>query len=95
VRVCGISVDSTWCHDAWKAFLGLPDELLLLSDFNRDFGRAYDLLTTNAAGFRDLLKRTVFVLDRDGTIAHRWDNPDPPTIPRADDVLAEIRKLAR
>ncbi|MBV8715729.1 MAG: redoxin domain-containing protein, partial [Chloroflexi bacterium] len=49
-QVYGISVDSTWAHDAWRKELNLPPELVLLSDFNRDFGSAYDLLTTSAAG---------------------------------------------
>jgi peroxiredoxin len=89
-QVYGISVDSQFSHDIYRAQLGLPDDLILLSDFNRDFGRAYDLLTTNRLGMKDVLKRTVFVIDRDGKIVYRWDNPDPPGLPKADEVLAAV-----
>jgi peroxiredoxin len=65
----------------------------MLSDFNKEFGEAYDLATTNPAGMQGMLKRSVFVIRRDGTIAYRWDNTDPPSLPRADDILAEVRKI--
>ena len=93
-QVYGISVDSPFCHDDWRAHLQLPDDLVLLSDFNRDFGRAYDLLNTTATGMRDVLRRAVFVIDRDGTLKYRWDVPDPPRLPRPDEILPEVRKLA-
>lgn len=83
----GISVDSTWAHDVWRKQLGLPDDLVLLSDFNRDFGRAYELLTTTATGMRDVLRRAVLVIDREGKVTYRWDVPDPPRLPSPQEVL--------
>ena len=94
-QVYGISVDSTWCHDAWRKELHLPDGLVLLSDFNRRFGKLYDLLFTNPSGMEGVLRRAVFVIDRDGTITYRWDVPTPPGLPSADEVLGEVRKLSR
>ena len=88
----GISVDSTWAHDAWRSQLGLPSDLLLLSDFNRDFGTAYGLTYTSAAGLKDVLRRSVFIVNPDGKIAYRWDVPDPPRLPTADEVLEALRK---
>ena len=90
----GISIDSTWAHDAWRKELGLPDDLVLLSDFNRDFGAAYGLLNTSAAGMKDILRRTVFVIAPDGKIAYHWDVPDPPRLPSADEVLEALRASA-
>jgi len=92
--VYGISVDSTWSHDAWRKQLGLPDDLVLLSDFNRDFGRAYELLTTSATGMKDILRRAVLVINSDGKIIYRWDVPDPPRIPTAGEVLDALRGAA-
>jgi len=89
--VYGISVDSTWAHDAWRDKLGLPADLVLLSDFNRDFGSTYDLLTTSAAGLRNILRRAVLVIGTDGKIVYRWDVPDPPRLPTADEVLHAMR----
>jgi peroxiredoxin len=64
-----------------------------LSDFNREFGRAYEILFTTPNGLRDVLRRTVFVIDRAGRITYRWDPPDPPRLPTVDEVLAEVQKL--
>lgn len=93
-QVYGISIDSTWAHDAWREKLGLPDDLVLLSDFNRDFGRAYDLLTTTATGMKDVTRRAVLVISPEGKITYRWDVPDPPRLPNADEVLTAMRGTA-
>jgi peroxiredoxin len=84
-------VDSTWTHDAWREKLGLPDQLVLLSDFNRDFGRLYDLLTTSATGLKDIIKRAVLVINPDGKVVYRWDVPDPPRLPTVNEVLDAMR----
>ena len=67
---------------------------MLLSDFNRDFGAAYGLLTTNAAGMKDVLRRAVLVINPDGKIVYRWDVPDPPRLPTASEVLEALRNSA-
>ena len=90
----GISIDSPWAHDAWRSQLGLPNDLVLLSDFNRGFGAAYGLLNNTAAGMKDVLRRTVFVVAPDGKIVYRWDVPDPPRLPTADEVLDALRASA-
>jgi peroxiredoxin len=92
--VYGISVDSTWAHDAWRHQLGLPDDLVLLSDFNREFGTTYGLLNTSASGLKDILRRAVFVIAPDGKIVYRWDVPDPPRLPTANEVLDALRTSA-
>jgi peroxiredoxin len=87
----GISVDSTWAHDVWRGQLGLPEDLVLLSDFNRDFGHAYGVAWTSPSGMKDVLRRTVFVIHPDAKIVYRWDVPDPPRLPTADEVLDALR----
>lgn len=67
---------------------------MLLSDFNRTFGAAYGLLNTTAAGMKDVLRRAVFVIAPDGKIVYRWDVPDPPRLPTADEVLDALRASA-
>ena len=91
-RVYGISVDSPFSHGVYRTQLDLPDTLILLSDFNRDFGRAYGILNTTATGLKDVLRRTVFIVDRDGKLTYRWDNTTPPSLPKADEVLAALDK---
>ena len=63
----------------------------MLSDFNRDFGRAYGLLNTSASGMKDILRRTVLVISPEGKLTYRWDVPDPPRLPNADEVLDAMR----
>jgi peroxiredoxin len=89
--VFGISVDSTWAHDAWRSKLELPPDLVLLSDFNREFGEAYGLLYTSPSGLRGVLRRTVLVIDPDLTLRYRWDSPEPPRLPNADEILGALR----
>ena len=67
---------------------------MLLSDFNRDFGNAYGLLTTSASGMRNILRRSVLVINPDAQIVYRWDVPDPPRLPTVDEVLAALRNSA-
>jgi len=93
-QVYAVSVDSNWAHDAWRAQLGLPNDLVLLSDFNRDFGHAYELLTTSAAGMKDVLRRAVLAINPEGQIMYRWDVPDPPRLPTPDEVLDALRGAA-
>jgi len=67
---------------------------VLLSDFNRGFGTAYGLTYTNAAGLKDVLRRSVLVIGTNGKIVYRWDVPDPPRLPTADEVLNALRDNA-
>ena len=71
--------------------MNLPAELVLLSDFNRDFGTSYDLLTNSATGMKNILRRAVLVVGQDGKVIYRWDVPDPPRLPTADEVLDAVR----
>ena len=74
--------------------LELPDELILLSDFNREFGDRYGLTWTTTSGLKGVLRRVVLVVERDGTISYRWDVPDPPALPEPEPVLAALRARA-
>ncbi|MBV9895574.1 MAG: hypothetical protein JO020_15535, partial [Chloroflexi bacterium] len=57
-------------------------------------GSAYDLLTTSAAGLKDVLRRAVLVINPDGKLVYRWDVPDPPRLPTVDEVLDAMRGTA-
>jgi peroxiredoxin len=69
----------------------LPSDIVLLSDFNREFGNAYGLLTTSATGMKDILRRAVLAIGPEGKLTYRWDVPDPPRLPTADEVLEALR----
>jgi glutaredoxin-dependent peroxiredoxin len=68
-QVFGISVDTPF---ALKAFadqqnLGFP----LLSDFNKDVIKAYDVLNPEMVGLKGIAKRAVFVISGDGTVKYK------------------------
>jgi len=43
---------------------------------------------------KDVLRRSVLVVNPDGKIVYRWDVPDPPRLPTPDEVLDGLRKAA-
>ena len=71
-----------------------PDDLVLVSDFNREFGASYELLTTAPNGLKDIIRRAVLVIAPDRKIVYRWDVPDPPRLPTATEVLDALRGTA-
>jgi peroxiredoxin (alkyl hydroperoxide reductase subunit C) len=85
--VLGISVDSHWANEAFAQSLGLT--FPLLSDFRRKAMRAYGVLL-DQAGYS---ARALFVIDRDGRIAH-VEAPDSqaqiPSNARAIEVLETL-----
>ena len=43
---------------------------------------------------KDVLRRSVLVINPNGKIVYRWDVPDPPRLPTADEVLSALRESA-
>ncbi len=87
--ILGISVDSSWCHQAYAASRNLSFDLL--SDFEpkgavaRSYG-AYRM----ADG---VCERALFVIDAEGVI--RWSYLSPIAInPGADGILAALEELS-
>jgi peroxiredoxin len=90
-QVLGISVDTPF---ALKAFaseqkLNFP----LLSDFNKDVIRAYDVFNPDMIGLKGIAKRAVFVIARDGTIKYREvleDARNEPDYEKLNGALASL-----
>ena len=68
-RVFGISVDTPFALKAFATAERL--QFPLLSDFNKDTIRAYDVVNPDMIGLKDIAKRAVFVIDRQGTIRYK------------------------
>ena len=86
-QVVGISVDTFF---ALKAFAEAQRfSFPLLSDFNKDVIRAYDIVNPDMIGLKDIAKRSVFVIDRHRIVRHREvledarDEPDYGAVERA------------
>lgn len=91
--VVGVSVDSPFANKefATRNGLGFP----LLSDITRDAIRQYDVVFNDLAGVKGftVAKRSVFVIDKGGTIRYRWVAPEPKVEPSYAEVKAAVGKL--
>lgn len=77
-RVYGVSVDLPFAQNVWmrEHDLNFP----MLSDWDHDIIRAYDVVYDDMYDMVEAAQRSVFVLDADGTVVYKWvregDNPD-------------------
>ena len=65
-------------------------DIPLLSDYNKEVIPQYGVQYEDLAGFKGLAKRSVFVIDRDGTVKYKWVTDDPAVLPDLDEVVAAI-----
>ena len=91
VKILAVSVDSIFSHRAWADALGIT--FPLLSDFNREVSRLYGVLHEEILGLKGIAKRSVFVLDEEGTIRYRWVTDDPSQLPDMEEITGTIKKL--
>jgi glutaredoxin-dependent peroxiredoxin len=68
-QVLGISTDTFFSLKAWadQQRLNFP----LLSDYNKDVIARYDVANPDMIGLKNIAKRAVFVIDRQGIVRHR------------------------
>lgn len=87
--VYGISVDSPFAQEAFaKAnHITIP----LLSDFNKEVAKAYDVLFEDLLGFRGVAKRSAFVIGEDGKIIYAESSDDPKQLPDFDAIQASLK----
>jgi peroxiredoxin len=92
-QVLGISVDSPFAQKAWAEAhaLGFP----LLSDFNREVCRRYGVIHEELLGLRGIAKRSVFLIDREGTVRYRWVSEDPRREPDRREIQKALEGLER
>ena len=68
-RVIGVSVDTFFALKAWATAQRIT--FPLLSDFNKTVIYQYGVVNADMIGLKNIAKRAVFVIDRDGRIRHR------------------------
>ena len=89
--VLGVSVDTFFAQKAWAdaQHLNFP----LLSDFNKTVIRQYDVVNPDMIGLKDIAKRAVFVIDRNGVVRHREvldDARNEPDYAKVTQALASL-----
>jgi peroxiredoxin len=87
-KIFGISVDSPFVTAKFRDELKIP--FPILSDFNREVARTYDVLHEELAGLQGVAKRAAFVIDTDGTVVYDWVSDDPKQMPDFDAVKAAV-----
>ena len=85
----GISTDGPFCHDAFAKSLNL--DFILLSDYNKEVIPQYGVQYDDLLGFKGLAKRSVFVVNQDGTVKYKWGTDDPSQMPNLDEVLETLK----
>ena len=80
-------------HQAFATELGgLPFELI--GDFERKMVTAYGVRRDDVEGYSGMAKRSIFVIDRTGTIRWTWERSREEPLPDYDLVIAEAKKVA-
>ena len=62
----------------------------LLCDYNKEVIPVYGVQYEQLGPFKGLAKRSVFVIDQDGTVKYKWVTDDPADLPDLDEVIAAI-----
>lgn len=76
-RVFGVSIDSPFVVDKFRAELNVP--FPILSDFNKTVAASYDALHADLMGLKGVTKRAAYVVGSDGKIAYAWEAEIPKT----------------
>jgi peroxiredoxin len=90
-NVIGISVDSIFSHAAFKEKNEI--QFPLLSDWEKNVIRAYDVVHPDLAGMKEVAKRAVFVIGVDGKISYKWIGASLGDLPPFDEVKAAVKDL--
>jgi peroxiredoxin len=91
VELVAIAVTPTFAQMAFAEKLGI--DFPLLSDWEGTTASAYGVRYDSWKGHRGLAKRSVFVIDKDGTITYAWSNDDALTLPEFDEVMEAIEAV--
>jgi glutaredoxin-dependent peroxiredoxin len=90
-QVLGVSTDTFFALKAWgdQYRFGFP----LLSDFNKEVIRKYDVVNPDMIGLKDIAKRAVFVIDPAGIVRHKEVVEDARNEPDYGKVRAALAAL--
>lgn len=91
-NVVGISVDSPYVNVKFAKETKAP--FPIVSDFNREATRAYDVLRADLGGLLDVAERVVYVIDRNARISHVWQGEHPGVFPPLDVIKEAVREAA-
>ena len=90
-EVLGISTDTFFALKAWgdQNKLNFP----LLSDYNKEVIQKYGVVNPDMIGLKNIAKRAVFVIDRNGIVRHREVLEDARNEPNYNDINRALASL--
>lgn len=89
--VVAVSVDSPFVNQRFAAEYGLG--FPVVSDFNREAMTAWGVRNDDFYGLRGVAHRSVFVVDRQGTVAYAWMTEDADVLPDLEAVRRVLEGL--
>ena len=91
-RVYGLSIDSPYTNIRFAKECGAT--FPILSDFNREASRAFDVLRPDLGGLLDVSERANFVIGRDGVVHYTWIGEHPGVMPPFDELAGAVAALS-
>jgi peroxiredoxin len=90
-QVFGVSTDTFFALKAWadQQRLNFP----LLSDYNKEVIGQYGVSNPDMIGLKNIAKRSVFVIDRDGVVRHREVLEDARNEPNYEAINTALARL--
>ena len=90
-QVLGVTTDTFFTLKAWadQQRFNFP----LLSDYNKDVIRQYDVVNPDMIGLKNIARRAVFVIGRDGVVKHKEVLEDARNEPNYDNVRSALGAL--
>ena len=92
--VLGISVDSPWANAEFAKKYEI--NFNLLSDYNRDVSKAYDMIFNGLGGLEGYKcsNRGVIIIDGQGLIQYRWVAENPGVEPNYSEIIEKVKSLS-
>ena len=92
-RVIGISVNDPFSNKAFSEKNRLP--FPILSDYNREVTRTYELELPNFAGLNGytVAKRSIFVIDSKGIVRYVWVSDNPAVEPNYQEIQNVLEQI--
>ena len=92
--VLGISVDSPWANAEFAKKYEI--NFNLLSDYNRDVSKAYDMIFNGLGGLEgyECSNRGVLIIDGEGLIKFSWVAENPGVEPNYSEIIEKVKSLS-
>ncbi len=92
-QVIGISVNDPFSNKTFAEKNRLP--FPILSDYKREVIKTYGLELPNFAGLNGytVAKRSIFILDENGTVRYAWISDDPAVEPNYQEIQKTLEKM--